>query len=130
MLKQLVNECVITLQIEPVGPILIKSGIETVTGPDMAFVRVWRNGDEEIYLPGSIFGTVTLDMLSDYQGSLYSFFENQFGVRMIRAEERIRATARDRAFNLVPGFQAVPIVVEFPASGRGVVECRMSVVTG
>lgn len=53
MLKQLVNECVITLQIEPDGPILIKSGIETVTGPDMAFVRVWRNGDEEIYLPGS-----------------------------------------------------------------------------
>lgn len=53
MLKQLVNECVITLQIEPDGPILIKSGIETVSGPDMAFVRVWRNGEEEIYLPGS-----------------------------------------------------------------------------
>ncbi len=53
MLKQLVNECLITLQIEPDGPILIKSGIETVSGPDMAFVRVWRNGDEEIYLPGS-----------------------------------------------------------------------------
>lgn len=53
MLKQLVNECLITLQIKPDGPVLIKSGIETVSGPDMAFVRVWRNGQEEIYLPGS-----------------------------------------------------------------------------
>jgi len=53
VLKQLVNECLITLQIRPDGPILIKSGIETVSGPDMAFVRVWRNGEEEVYLPGS-----------------------------------------------------------------------------
>ncbi len=53
MLKQLVNECVITLQIEPVGPILIKSGVTTVSGPDMAFVKVWRNGEEQVYLPGS-----------------------------------------------------------------------------
>ncbi|MBK9021050.1 MAG: GntR family transcriptional regulator [Sulfuritalea sp.] len=52
---------------------------------------------DEIYLPGSIFGTVTLDMLSDYQGSLYSFFEHQFGVRMIRAEERLRAVPADRS---------------------------------
>ncbi|MDP2134201.1 MAG: GntR family transcriptional regulator [Sulfuritalea sp.] len=52
---------------------------------------------DEIYLPGSIFGTVTLDMLRDYQGSLYSFFEHQFGVRMIRAEERLRAVPADRA---------------------------------
>ncbi|MDP2823027.1 MAG: GntR family transcriptional regulator [Sulfuritalea sp.] len=52
---------------------------------------------DEIYLPGSIFGTVTLDMLRDYQGSLYSFFENRFGVRMIRAEERLRAVPADRA---------------------------------
>lgn len=52
---------------------------------------------DEIYLPGSIFGTVTLDMLRDYQGSLYSFFEHQFGVRMIRAEERLRAVPADRS---------------------------------
>jgi len=53
MLKQLVNECIVTLQIEPVGPILIKSGLATVSGPDMAFVKVWRNGEEQVYLPGS-----------------------------------------------------------------------------
>ncbi|MCX7166768.1 MAG: GntR family transcriptional regulator [Rhodocyclales bacterium] len=52
---------------------------------------------DEIYLPGGIFGTVTLEMLRDYQGSLYSFFENRFGIRMIRAEERLRAVPADRA---------------------------------
>jgi len=53
MLKQLVNECIIELVIRPEGPILVKSGIETVSGPDMAFVRTWRNGEPRVYLPGS-----------------------------------------------------------------------------
>ena len=53
MLKQLVNECIITLHIEPKGPMLIKSGAATVSGPDMAFVRTWRGGEWQVYLPGS-----------------------------------------------------------------------------
>ena len=53
MLKQLVNECQIDFHIKLDGPMLIKSGIETGSGPDMAFVRVFRNGAEEVYLPGS-----------------------------------------------------------------------------
>jgi CRISPR-associated RAMP protein (TIGR02581 family) len=53
MFKQLVNECIIDLHIKPDGPILIKSGIATVSGPDMAFVTVLRNGDWQVYLPGS-----------------------------------------------------------------------------
>jgi CRISPR-associated RAMP protein (TIGR02581 family) len=53
MLKQLVNECVIELHIIPEGPILIKSGMATISGPDMAFVKIWRSGTEEVYLPGS-----------------------------------------------------------------------------
>ena len=52
---------------------------------------------DEIYLPDEIFGGLTLDMLRDYQGSLYSLFESSFGVRMIRAEERIRAVPAERA---------------------------------
>ena len=51
---------------------------------------------DEIYLPGEIFGALTLEILRDYQGSLYSLFETKFGVRMIRAEERIRAVPADR----------------------------------
>jgi GntR family transcriptional regulator len=52
---------------------------------------------DEIYLPGEVFAGLTLDDLRDHQGSLYSLFENEFGVRMIRAEERLRAVAADRA---------------------------------
>lgn len=52
---------------------------------------------DEIYLPGEVFGSITLAMLEAYQGSLYSFFENHFGVRMIRAEERLRAVPADRS---------------------------------
>ncbi|MDO9031573.1 MAG: GntR family transcriptional regulator [Hydrogenophaga sp.] len=52
---------------------------------------------DEIYLPGETFAGLSLDVLKDSQGSLYSLFETRFGVRMIRAEERIRAVAADRA---------------------------------
>lgn len=53
MLKQLVNECLVDLHIHPEGPVLIKSGLAQISGPDMAWVRVFRNGQEEVYLPGS-----------------------------------------------------------------------------
>ena len=53
MFKQLVNECLIDLHIRVDGPVLIKSGLAQVSGPDMAWVRVFRNGREEVYLPGS-----------------------------------------------------------------------------
>lgn len=52
---------------------------------------------DEIYLPGETFSGLTLDVLKDWQTSLYSLFETRFGVRMVRAEERIRAVAADRA---------------------------------
>lgn len=68
MLKQLLNECTIKLDLEPVGPILIKErGPETdeekqakkkakekpIEEPDMIFVRMPRNDGCEPYLPGS-----------------------------------------------------------------------------
>lgn len=55
MLKQLFNEAVIGLRIEPDGPILIKAG-ETgadPTRPDMEFVRTWHGSERVVYLPGS-----------------------------------------------------------------------------
>lgn len=51
---------------------------------------------DEIYLPGETFRGLTLEMLQEFNGSLYGLFETQFGVRMIRAEERLRAVAADR----------------------------------
>ncbi|MFA6312616.1 MAG: GntR family transcriptional regulator [Sterolibacterium sp.] len=52
---------------------------------------------DEIYLPGEVFVGLSLEMLQDYKGSFYGLLESQFGVRMIRAEERLRAVAADRA---------------------------------
>lgn len=52
---------------------------------------------DEIYLPGEIFTGLTLETLKESQVSLYSLFEGKFGVRMIRAEERLRAVAADRS---------------------------------
>jgi GntR family transcriptional regulator len=52
---------------------------------------------DEIYLSGEVFAGLSLEVLKEHQGSLYSLFETRFGVRMIRAEERLRAVAADRA---------------------------------
>ncbi|MDR2259664.1 MAG: GntR family transcriptional regulator [Azoarcus sp.] len=52
---------------------------------------------DEIYLPEEIFQGLDLEMLQVWNSSLYSLFETRFGLRMIRAQERIRAVAADRA---------------------------------
>ena len=56
---------------------------------------------EEIYLPGETFSGLTLEALQEYQGSFYGLLETRFGVRMIRAEERLRAVAADRSSALL-----------------------------
>ena len=50
---------------------------------------------DEIWLPAVMFKGLTADRLTDYVGPMYGLFETEFGVRMIRAEERIRAVAAD-----------------------------------
>ena len=52
---------------------------------------------DEIYLPGEVFPGLTLEVLQSWSGSLYSLFETRFGLRMIRAQERLRAVAADRS---------------------------------
>lgn len=51
---------------------------------------------DELYLPGDLFQGLTFEVLQSYGGSIYSLFESRYGVRMIRAEERLRAVAADR----------------------------------
>ncbi|WP_376796464.1 CRISPR-associated RAMP protein Csx7 [Thermogemmatispora sp.] len=53
MLKQLVNEARFRLRITTTGPLLVRSGIPTVSGPDMTPVLTFRNGRQEPFLPGS-----------------------------------------------------------------------------
>jgi GntR family transcriptional regulator len=50
---------------------------------------------DEIVLEPRQFPGLTLAELEEFHGSVYSFYESVFGVRMIRAEERLRAVAAD-----------------------------------
>nr|BBH94812.1 hypothetical protein KTA_30110 [Thermogemmatispora argillosa] len=53
MLKQLLNEARLRLRITTTGPLLVRSGLPTVSGPDMTPVLTFRNGRQEPFLPGS-----------------------------------------------------------------------------
>ena len=50
---------------------------------------------EDIWLPGQTFKRLTAEQLASYQGPTYAMFELDFGVRMVRAEEKIRAVLPD-----------------------------------
>ena len=50
---------------------------------------------EDIWLPASLFKGLTSDMLTHHQGPTYALFEDQFGVRMIRADEQLKAVLPD-----------------------------------
>jgi len=52
---------------------------------------------DDIWLPGHLFKGLTAERLSEYRGPMYGLFETEFGVRMIRAEEQLRAVAADPA---------------------------------
>jgi GntR family transcriptional regulator len=61
---------------------------------------------DDIWLPGSAFKGLTLERLAEYRGPMYGLFESEFGVRMIRAEEKIRAVAADAV--VAPLLQVAP----------------------
>ena len=62
---------------------------------------------EDVWLPAEPFAGLTTARLADYQGSMYALFEAEFGVRMVRAEENIRAVVADarqaRLLQVAPG---------------------------
>jgi GntR family transcriptional regulator len=68
---------------------------------------------DEIWLPGGVFRGLTLERLSEYKGPLYAMFEAEFGTRMIRASEKIRAVAADPAvahlLNVPQGFPLLSV---------------------
>ena len=68
--------------------------------PVMQFKRVMSFAGrpmilDDIVFPANQFPGLTLAELEEFNGSVYSFYESVFGVRMIRAEERLRAVAAD-----------------------------------
>lgn len=50
---------------------------------------------EDMWLPGNTFKGLTAQQMETHQGPTYALFELEFGVRMVRAEEKIRAVAAD-----------------------------------
>ena len=46
---------------------------------------------EDIWLPGQAFKGLTAERMADYPGPTYAMFEADFGVRMVRADESLRA---------------------------------------
>lgn len=52
---------------------------------------------EDLWLPGGPFRGLTAERLSQHHGPMYALFESEFGVRMVRADEKIRAVVPDDA---------------------------------
>jgi len=52
---------------------------------------------DDIWLPAALFPTLTAEVLARWKGPLYSLFETEFGVSMVRADEKIRAVAAPAA---------------------------------
>ena len=52
---------------------------------------------DEMVLAAARFPGLTIPRLEEYKGSMYSFYEEVYGLRMIRAEERIRAVSAEEA---------------------------------
>jgi GntR family transcriptional regulator len=52
---------------------------------------------DEIILPATLFKGMTRARVQAYRGSMYSLFETQFGVRIVKAQEKLRAVAADAA---------------------------------
>jgi GntR family transcriptional regulator len=50
---------------------------------------------DEVVVPSVLAPNLTIEKIQESLGSIYSFFETAYGLRMIRAEERLRAVAAD-----------------------------------
>lgn len=83
------------------APAEIARLLDLKSGDSVVFVKRVQSFDgvptivEELWLPGLIFKGLTAERLSEYKGPMYGLFEMEFGTRMIRATERIRAVAAD-----------------------------------
>ena len=58
---------------------------------------------EDIWLPGAPFKGLTTERLRQDQGPMYAMFEAEFGIRMVRADEKIRAVLASAADSFLLG---------------------------
>jgi GntR family transcriptional regulator len=52
---------------------------------------------EEVWLPGNLFKGLSAAAITEHKGALYNLFETEFGTRMVRAEEKLKAVGADAA---------------------------------
>jgi GntR family transcriptional regulator len=77
--------------------------LDIKSGDSVVFIKRVQSFDgaptivEELWLPGAIFKGLTAERLDEYKGPMYGLFETEFGTRMIRASEKIRAVLADES---------------------------------
>ena len=90
--------------------------LELKSGDSVVYVKRVQSFDgvpaivEELWLPGAIFKGLTAERLAEYKGPMYGLFESEFGTRMIRATEKIRAVvaqAQDAELLMLPAGAAL-----------------------
>src|SRR3546814_18854926 len=68
---------------------------------------------DDIWLPGSVFRSLTFELLAANKAPLYGLFETEFGVSMVRADEKLRAVAApaeaDGLLGVEPGAPLLPV---------------------
>jgi GntR family transcriptional regulator len=85
------------------APAEVARQLDMKSGDSVIFIKRVQSFDgaptivEELWLPGMIFKGLTIERLVEYKGPMYGLFESEFGTRMIRASERIRAVAADES---------------------------------
>jgi GntR family transcriptional regulator len=85
------------------APVEIARALELKAGDSVVTIRRLLEFDgeptvlEEIWLPGGAFRGLSAERLNAYRGPLYALLETEFGTRMIRASERVRAVAAGEA---------------------------------
>ena len=105
--------------------------LEIRPGDSVVMIRrvlEWRERPvvlDEVTLPAALFRGLTRAKLVAYPGSMYGFFESQFGVRMLNANERLKAIAADgaaaTALHVPPGTPLLAVErVAFTYGGRPV----------
>lgn len=75
------------LQLKPGSATLVIRRILTFQGRPLIL--------DEMVLEAAQFPGLTFQRVQEYKGSVYSFYEGAYGMRMIRAEERIRAVSAE-----------------------------------
>lgn len=93
MLKKLINETLCTLRITTTGPLLVKSGHASVSGPDMTPVLTFRGSQQEVFIPGSSLKGVFRSHSEKVVGSLQPHmacypFESNSQERPVDMEQR------------------------------------------